>query len=108
METHTESSRPETPWSETVTLRYEIEADERPSGALVTVISLLTETEPTEIGPLSQYVDLEALDEFLAPTRCEAPWAASVTLAFDTYSLSIDDSEVVVAPRNEDAGRRPS
>jgi hypothetical protein len=89
--------------AEAVTVRYEIGADEPPSHALVTVLSGLTGADPTRMGPLSQHVDLEALDELLATDRRDAPWTTSVRLALDSYAVSIHSSEIVVAelPRGD-------
>lgn len=92
--------------SDAVTFRYDIAPDEQPSLALVTVLAGITGSDPTEMEPVDRYVDLEALDEFLAPARGSSPWTTSVRLAFGEHAITIDGSEIVVDSRQRDAGDR--
>lgn len=58
--------------AETLSFRYEIDEDEPPSHALVSVTSAITGMAPTDIDSLGRHLDLEAMDALLASTG-EAP-----------------------------------
>lgn len=90
--------------SETTSFRYEIEAAEPPSHALVSVASAITGTAPADLEPLGRHLDLEALDELLVSGDDETAFSASVVLAAEGLSLRIDAAEIVGAARRDVVG----
>lgn len=82
--------------TETVTVRYEIGPEARPSTAFVRVIAELAEERPVDLGPLYEHVDLEALDDLLVHSRGETAWSPRVLVDVGGYSVSIDRSEITV------------
>lgn len=79
-----------------IVVRYEIGDDERASTALVRVVADLANRDPLEIGPLYDFVDLDALDCILGHPRSRDEWSTWVSFDLDDYSISIDGSAVVV------------
>ena len=85
---------------ETVTFRYDIDEDEPPSHALVTVTSAITGTDPTELDPLGRHLDLEAVDELLAAVG-DPPFSPSVLLETDGISLAVRPAAIVGVARSD-------
>lgn len=90
--------------ADAVTFRYEIDADEPPSHALVSVTSSVSGTAPTDLEPTGRHVDLEALDVLVGPTDGGSGRSASVVLDADGLSLRIDDDEIVGVARRDVVG----
>lgn len=91
-----------------VTFRYELCAGESPSHGLATVMSAITGTNPTEVGPLGNHLDLEAMNTLLGSTDEEGLLSGSVVLGADGITLAVHDSEIVGVARRDVAGWSPS
>ena len=87
--------------AETVTFRYEVDEDEPPSHALVTVLSAVTGRSPTELDPLGRHVDLESLNALLASSGERARSSASVEFRADGFSVAVRRSEIVGVARRD-------
>lgn len=91
----------------TVENRYDIASDERPSLALVRVVSDLSGEDPQDLRPVHEIVDLDGLDRLLGragETVSPGPW---VLVDVDRYSLAIGATEIVaVDPTGESGSHR--
>lgn len=91
-----------------VTFRYEFCAGESPSHGLAIVMSAITGANPTDLGPLGDHLDLEAMNTLLASTGEEGLLSGSVVLGADGITLAVHDSEIVGVARRDVPGWSPS
>jgi hypothetical protein len=92
------------PPPDAVTCRRQIDAEERPSRALIGALAEARDIDPGSMAPLGSRLDLDALDALVeAPARQPGP---AVSVAFGGYVAHLDTAEVVVV-RREDATAGP-
>ena len=82
--------------AEAFTIRYELADDESPGLAVVDVLSAVTDREPTDLGPLGDHVDLEAVDDLLVSAGDPGALGCSVVLTVDGLTVLVTDAAVVV------------
>ena len=73
-----------------------------PSWAVVQAVAVATDTDPTELVPLYDSVDTDALDALLLRARNGNNSPVSVSFSFAGRSVTVDsDGDVVVRPSAE-------
>ena len=87
--------------AETLSFRYEIDEDEPPSHALVTVTSAIAGARPTDLEPMGRHVDLEAIDGLLTSTGQASPLSPSVLLETEGLSLAVRPAAIVGVARRD-------
>lgn len=80
--------------------------EENVSYAVIEAIATVTDRPPTDIGPLSEVVDPEALDEVFAPTFDDRPRAGgTICFPFEDLLVLVDAERREVRAYEQD-GRR--
>lgn len=78
--------------TQTYRLHHDWGSDDRLSTVIIDAVAAVTDTEPTDIGPLYNVIDPEALEQVFAPTPTSTRCHAASYLSF-----SLHDCEVTVA-----------
>lgn len=74
-------------WSETL-----------PSTAVVNTVADVSNRDPTEVEPLYEYVDPDALDALITRARSDSPTITMVAFSLADYDVSVyADGEVAVS-----------
>lgn len=86
---------------ETVTGRvaFDFEGGPRPSTAVVEAVASRSERTPTDLGPLAETIDPDALDDLFAPDGARSPDDRECTFRFGGYEIRVrgaDGSGVVL------------
>ncbi|THE64899.1 hypothetical protein D8Y22_09765 [Salinadaptatus halalkaliphilus] len=76
------------------TVRVEVQPHEKPSIAVVRALETLTGEKGTEIDPLYEYVDPEAIDELFVDTNT-ATRRGSVRFSFGDIDVRLVDGTIV-------------
>lgn len=78
-------------------LVYEIDADERPSEAIVSAIATLTDTAILELDPLYHVIDPEQVDKLIDGQKGDdATEARSVSFQYDGCQVTVTQTTVRV------------
>jgi len=89
--------------STAVTKTYDRDAGEQPSEAVVAAVAEATDRDKTDLRPLFERVDPDALDRLFAPTAGDAGRASNgrVRFRFEGCDVSIHaDGRAVATPRD--------
>jgi hypothetical protein len=80
--------------TDTYRARYDW-TEERPSTAAVSVVAALSGEEPTEMAPLYEWIDPDALDRLFAAEGDDPPESLEISFRYRTYDVTVRGDGVV-------------
>lgn len=86
-------------WKSTKRVTYEWDEKTPPAVAIVEAVAATTGREPTNLPPLYEYVDGEALDTLLQSGSGSRPGDIEVTFRYEGVQVSVrSDGSIVIVP----------
>ena len=86
------------PMTDTYHHQYDWDSSERLSGAIIATVATVADTEPTELEPLYDCVDPDALDALFRPLSEDRPRShGRLSFSFDEYEVAVHGhGEIIV------------
>lgn len=74
-------------------MEYRVREEEPPSRAVVRAVADVTDRDPTDMEPIAETIDPEAIDEMFTRSSDDV---ATLTLLYEGCRIEVDDDAVVV------------
>lgn len=77
------------PTTQTYRLHHDWESDENLATVIIDAVAAITNTEPEDIGPLYEVIDLEALEQVFVPTPTRTRSHPTSQLSFSLTDCAV-------------------